>query len=249
MSDSIPERVRADGFELLRAVVDSHRWGAIVPEPELPGWESLIKTGNYTVPEEDDADPIAKIDPRDDDDERELLADLRAAQAAVAATADAEEPEAETPLVSQAGEDRVAGQDEQRCDLAGGAVAGRTASLCGDDHARELLDLVGIAAVPEPARGDPGQRDCAAGVGPVVAAAESLHQARAVLSRAGAGWRRVSCSAVRADGRFKLPLASCGRWQWRSGRKRGRRRRCRFGRPRQGWRSRRGADERLRRRG
>ena len=107
MSDSIPERVRADGFELLRAVVDSHRWGAMVPERELPGWESLIKTGNYTVPEEDDADPIAKIDPRDDDDERELLADLRAAEAAVAATADAEEPEAETPLVSQAGEDRV----------------------------------------------------------------------------------------------------------------------------------------------
>ena len=107
MSDSIPERVRADGFELLRAVVDSHRWGAMVPERELPGWESLIKTGNYTVPEEDDADPIAKIDPRDDDEERELLADLRAAEAAVAAAADAEAPEAETPLVSQAGEDRV----------------------------------------------------------------------------------------------------------------------------------------------
>ena len=107
MSDSIPDRARADGFELLRAVVDNHRWGAMVPERALPGWESLIKTGNFTLPEERDADPIAKIDPRDYESERELLADLRRAEEqAETEEPKSETPEGETPLQSQASEHR-----------------------------------------------------------------------------------------------------------------------------------------------
>ena len=45
------------GSSLLRAVVDFHRWGAMIPEGALSGWESLIKTGNYTIPaaENDDS--------------------------------------------------------------------------------------------------------------------------------------------------------------------------------------------------
>ena len=59
MSDAVAPMVRAEGFELLRAVVDFHRWGATIPEGALSGWESLIKTGNYTIPapEDDDSNP------------------------------------------------------------------------------------------------------------------------------------------------------------------------------------------------
>lgn len=107
MSDSVPDDVRSTGFDLLREVVDGHRWGATIPEQAFPGWESLIKTGNFTIPEEEDADPIAKIDPRDYEDERELLADLRQAEAEAEAQAKADEAEGETPLMSQASEQRV----------------------------------------------------------------------------------------------------------------------------------------------
>ncbi len=107
MSDAVPIGVRSDGFNLLRAVVDSHKWGATIPEAGLPGWESLIKTGNYTIPEEEDADPIAKINPRDYEDERELLADLRQAEAEAEAQAETDEAEGETPLKSQASDQRV----------------------------------------------------------------------------------------------------------------------------------------------
>lgn len=103
MSDAVADEVRSDGFDLLRAVVDSHRWGATIPERGLPGWESLIKTGNFTIPESEDADPIAKINPRDYDDEQELLEDLRRAKE----QAEAAEQEGETPLRSQSNEDRV----------------------------------------------------------------------------------------------------------------------------------------------
>ena len=67
MSPEVPEPVRGEGFDLLRAVVDQHRWGASIPERRLVGWESLIKTGNFTLPEPPpeipavgpDSDPMA----------------------------------------------------------------------------------------------------------------------------------------------------------------------------------------------
>lgn len=105
MSDAVPYDVRSDGFNLLRSVVDAHKWGATIPENGLPGWESLIKTGNFTIPEEKDADPVAKLDPRSYEDERELLADLREAEAEAQAKAD--EEEGETPLKAQASDKRI----------------------------------------------------------------------------------------------------------------------------------------------
>ena len=54
MSPEVPEPVRDDGLDLLRAVVPEHRWGASIPERRLVGWESLIKTGNYTLTDTDD---------------------------------------------------------------------------------------------------------------------------------------------------------------------------------------------------
>ncbi len=54
MSPEVPEPVRDDGLDLLRAVVPEHRWGASIPERRLVGWESLIKTGNYTLTNRDD---------------------------------------------------------------------------------------------------------------------------------------------------------------------------------------------------
>ncbi|MDE2966088.1 MAG: hypothetical protein OXS30_01190 [Chloroflexota bacterium] len=96
-SKTIPDNARSDGFDLLRAVVDAHRWGAMIPEQSLPGWESLIKTGNFTLPESDDADPLTKIDPRDYDDEEKLRRDLR----------EAENEVGDTPLKQRAGEDRA----------------------------------------------------------------------------------------------------------------------------------------------
>ena len=61
MSDAVAPMVRAEGFELLRAVVDFHRWGATIPEGALSGWESLIKTGNYTIPAPDDDDSSSQF--------------------------------------------------------------------------------------------------------------------------------------------------------------------------------------------
>ena len=49
-SKEIPDNARLRGFDLLRAVIDDQRWGTDIPEQALPGWESLIKTGNYTIP-------------------------------------------------------------------------------------------------------------------------------------------------------------------------------------------------------
>ena len=85
MSESIPDEARSDGFDLLRDVVDQHRWGAMIPAQALPGWESLIKTGNFTIPEDLDADPIAKIDPRSYEEATKLLEQLRLAEEALAA--------------------------------------------------------------------------------------------------------------------------------------------------------------------
>ncbi len=103
MSEAVPDNARSDGFDLLRAVVDNHRWGASIPEQTLPGWESLIKTGNFTIPESEDGDPIAKIDPRSYEEEATLLEDLRLAEAEAAA----EVEEGDTPLQSQATEIRA----------------------------------------------------------------------------------------------------------------------------------------------
>ncbi len=103
MSESVPDDVRADGFDLLREVVDNHRWGATIPERMLPGWESLIKTGNFTIPESEDDDPIAKINPRNYQDAALLIRDLQQAEAET----EAEEEEGDTPLKSQAGKMRA----------------------------------------------------------------------------------------------------------------------------------------------
>ena len=83
MSDAVAPMVRAEGFELLRAVVDFHRWGATIPEGALSGWESLIKTGNYTIPA-----------PEDDDSNLQLSGALADADEAVeAAEGEAADPE------------------------------------------------------------------------------------------------------------------------------------------------------------
>ena len=103
-SDSIPDDARSDGFALLRAVVDQHRWGAEIPPQALPGWESLIKTGNFTIPDSLDADPLAKVDPRGYEEVTELLEELNLAEEAIAAAAEA--GEVDTPLQEQASEIR-----------------------------------------------------------------------------------------------------------------------------------------------
>ena len=58
ISDATPPLVRAEGFELLHAVVERQRWGATIPAGALPGWTTLIKTGNYSLP------PLASDDPQ-----------------------------------------------------------------------------------------------------------------------------------------------------------------------------------------
>ena len=98
MSESVPDDARADGFELLREVVENHRWGATIPQTMLPGWESLIKTGNFTMPESEDDDPIAKINPRNYEDAALMIRDLQQAEAEALAA----EEEGDTPLRSQA---------------------------------------------------------------------------------------------------------------------------------------------------
>lgn len=102
ISDSVPQDARTDGFDLLREVVDNHRWGATIPRRMLPGWESLIKTGNFTIPESEDDDPIAKINPRNYEDAALLVQDLRHAEA----DAEAEE-EGDSPLQSKASKVRA----------------------------------------------------------------------------------------------------------------------------------------------
>ena len=93
VSPETPEPVRADGFDLLRAVVDEHIWGASIPERRLVGWESLIKTGNFTLPELGDQDANAGIDPRDPDAGPILRERDVAVEAAEASDADSPEPE------------------------------------------------------------------------------------------------------------------------------------------------------------
>ncbi len=106
MSDSVSDDVRSEGFDLLRAGVEHQRWGATIPDQALPGWESLIKTGNFTTPEDLDADPVANIDPRNyQGEEAELLEDLEMAEEAAAEVAEADEAEKEggdTPLKAEA---------------------------------------------------------------------------------------------------------------------------------------------------
>jgi hypothetical protein len=96
MSDQVPDDARSDGFDLLRAVVDNHRWGAMIPEQVLPGWESLIKTGNFILPEPEEEALNVKITPREDENQAELLAQSREAEAPT------EEDDGQTPLISQA---------------------------------------------------------------------------------------------------------------------------------------------------
>lgn len=57
VSPEVPEPVRGEGLNLLRAVIEQHRWGASIPERRLVGWESLIKTGNFTLPEPAEPEP------------------------------------------------------------------------------------------------------------------------------------------------------------------------------------------------
>ena len=102
MSESVPDEARSDGFDLLRDVVDSHRWGATIPAGTLPGWESLIKTGNFTIPEWEDDDPIANIDPRAHEDQALLIHDLQQAEAEAEA-----EHVGDTPLKSKASNAQV----------------------------------------------------------------------------------------------------------------------------------------------
>ena len=104
MSESIPDDARSEGFDLLRAVVAQHRWGAEIPAQALPGWESLIKTGNFTIPDDLDPDPLAKIDPRGYEEATELLEELNQAAEAIAAAAEVKE--GDTPLKEQASEIR-----------------------------------------------------------------------------------------------------------------------------------------------
>ncbi len=68
-SRETPEPVRAEGFDLLRAVVDQHLWGATIPDRRLVGWEALIKTGNYMLPEPQDGDANDGVEPHDADGE------------------------------------------------------------------------------------------------------------------------------------------------------------------------------------
>lgn len=101
MSETVPALAREHGFDLLRAVVDGHRWGATIPEQSLPGWESLIKTGNFTLPESAGGDPVAKIDPHDYLDQHTLLSDL------YDVPTNARDDEGDTPLKQLASRDRV----------------------------------------------------------------------------------------------------------------------------------------------
>ena len=142
MSETVPELAREHGFDLLRDVVDGHRWGATIPQKSLPGWESLIKTGNFTLPESSDGDPVAKIDPHDYLERHTLLSDLYDAP-------EAAQGNEERHTAQATGQQRPrAGQDEQRRDLAGGAVARQPAALRRRDHAGELLHLGRFAEVP-----------------------------------------------------------------------------------------------------
>lgn len=101
MSETVPELAREHGFDLLRAVVDAHRWGATIPEQSLPGWESLIKTGNFTIPEADNGDSVTKIDPDDYLNSDTALSDLNEPQDR------AVDDEAATPLKQLASKNRV----------------------------------------------------------------------------------------------------------------------------------------------
>ena len=101
-SDSVPEEARADGFDLMRGAIESHRWGATIPEHALPGWESLIKTGNFTISESKDNDPVARVDPLDDEDEAELVEGLQQVEAAAEVT-----DRGDTPLQPRTGEERA----------------------------------------------------------------------------------------------------------------------------------------------
>ena len=98
MSETVPELAREHGFDLLRAVVEGHRWGATIPEESLPDWEALIKTGNFMIPETAVGNPVAKIDPIDD-----LEDDTMRRGPAEAA----EETEDKTPLKQLAGKNRM----------------------------------------------------------------------------------------------------------------------------------------------
>ncbi len=64
LSSEAPEPVREKGLDLLRAVVDQHRWGGLIPAGRLIGWEALIKTGNYALLSPRDEKPSDGVAPR-----------------------------------------------------------------------------------------------------------------------------------------------------------------------------------------
>ena len=47
--EGVPLAARGQLFSLLDQVGEAQIWGARIPEEALPGWESLIKTGNYSL--------------------------------------------------------------------------------------------------------------------------------------------------------------------------------------------------------
>lgn len=51
-AESISPGVRADAFTLLKGVVPEQRWGASTTPNGLPGWEALVKTGQFAEPGE-----------------------------------------------------------------------------------------------------------------------------------------------------------------------------------------------------
>ena len=66
ISDAVDRQVRTEGIALLRAVDHSQRWGATVLPASLSGWESLVKTGNFTLPEPPDVEQSDERAPVDE---------------------------------------------------------------------------------------------------------------------------------------------------------------------------------------
>ncbi len=50
VSEEVLPSVRGRVFSLLDDIGEIQRWGAEIPDGALTGWQSLIKTGNYSVP-------------------------------------------------------------------------------------------------------------------------------------------------------------------------------------------------------
>ena len=58
VSDDVPLAARGQVYSLLDDVTEIQTWGARLPSEALPGWQSLIKTGNFSVPADPQADDL-----------------------------------------------------------------------------------------------------------------------------------------------------------------------------------------------